>query len=41
LSDATLRLGSTRGISNEMLESTADVRIERGSLLVIVEQPAG
>ncbi len=34
----TLRSGSTRGISNELLSNTASVSLERGSLLVLHER---
>lgn len=37
LIDATLRLGSTRGISNEVAASPITVRIARGLLLVVTE----
>jgi len=35
LTDATLEFGSTRGISNEVLESPAKIEIKTGTLLII------
>ena len=37
LADSTLRIDSTRGISNELTGSPAHVRMRRGWLLVVVE----
>ena len=37
LADGTLRMGATRGISNEITASVAQVRTRRGWLLVVVE----
>ncbi|HVH32258.1 MAG TPA: thiamine diphosphokinase [bacterium] len=37
LADSTLRMGTTRGISNEMTASPAHVRTRHGWLLVVVE----
>lgn len=37
LTDATLPLGSTQGVSNRMAETTATVQIETGILLVVQE----
>jgi thiamine pyrophosphokinase len=36
LRDGSLRLGSSRGVSNEVTGTRASVRAERGSLLVVV-----
>lgn len=41
LSDETLRLGQTRGVSNEPIAATATVSIDRGLLLVTRHFPAG
>lgn len=35
LHDATLRFGRSRGLSNEVSEADASVRVERGTLLVV------
>jgi len=37
LEAATLRMGRSRGLSNEVTEPDASVRVERGTLLVVVE----
>lgn len=39
LSGETLRFGFTRGISNEMLGNTADIRLESGYLMVVHSPP--
>ena len=41
LRDATLPLGSTRGISNEVVGQPVTIAIDRGTLLVIWSSPAG
>lgn len=42
LVDHTLRMGSTRGISNELSAATATVRIESGLLMIVqIESPDG
>ena len=40
LNDATLRFGSTRGLSNEFLESVAEVRVGIGLVLAIHTTPS-
>ncbi len=41
LADATLRLGRSRGLSNEVVEPRASVSLERGSLLVVEHRTTG
>jgi thiamine pyrophosphokinase len=41
LTDATLRLGATRGISNEIISTPASVSVARGLLVVIETTPEG
>ena len=41
LADATLRLGRSRGLSNEVLEPPASVSLERGTLLVVEHRTQG
>lgn len=40
LDSATLQVGSTRGVSNEFVESSVTVSVERGSLLVVRPDPS-
>ena len=41
LTGATLRLGRSRGLSNEVLEAPASVSLERGTLLVVEHRTQG
>ena len=41
LADATLRLGRSRGLSNEVVATPASVSLERGALLVVEHRTQG
>ncbi|HSJ00338.1 MAG TPA: thiamine diphosphokinase [Patescibacteria group bacterium] len=41
LADATLRVGRSRGLSNEVVEPPASVSLERGTLLVVEHRTEG
>ena len=41
LADATLRIGRSRGLSNEVVEPPASVSLERGTLLVVEQRTQG